>query len=417
MRKTSKKFDHPTLPGLLSATSSPELAAGPSPSSLPDGQVTGQCGPAVVPASHFPLPDREKESMTSDTSGPSSPSLSASAALQQSLASRLQARLAGLGSPEYSLTWKAWAISGQEPICALRASVRRTSGSDCGGWPTPRAHSSTEDQENLKSRGERPSKNGSNLEASAQLLDGWSTPQAHDATGRSETQKEIHGSKHGCRCLVLDAKKVILGDWATPTSSKTTPQSRDNKFLARDTILQLGSDQQFKSLEKFVPAGWCSPMAQDGSRGSLPPRPQDTGVPLSKQAVLTGWPTPNAFLIEAKPRPPITRGRKPTDPQIGLADVAVHLVDSGATPSSSPAATGSTEGFQLNPKFSLWLMSFPTAWESAGRSALLSLRVQATPSSRKSQRNSSKPTSNAPHPLPLRTPASRIPDTSIPENP
>ena len=37
----------------------------------------------------------------------------------------------------------------------------------------------------------------------------------------------------------------------------------------------------------------------------------------------TSWPTPQSAVIDAKPRPPITNGhRKPSDPQIGLADVA-----------------------------------------------------------------------------------------------
>ena len=39
-------------------------------------------------------------------------------------------------------------------------------------------------------------------------------------------------------------------------------------------------------------AGWVSPTAQDGNRGSMEPRPWDTGVPLSQQAVFSGWPTP-----------------------------------------------------------------------------------------------------------------------------
>ena len=29
---------------------------------------------------------------------------------------------------------------------------------------------------------------------------------------------------------------------------------------------------------------------------------------------LTGWPTPNSTVVDAKPRPPITSGRKPTGP-------------------------------------------------------------------------------------------------------
>ena len=33
-------------------------------------------------------------------------------------------------------------------------------------------------------------------------------------------------------------------------------------------------------------SGWVSPTAQDGTRGSLPPRPHDTGIPLSQMAAL-----------------------------------------------------------------------------------------------------------------------------------
>jgi len=51
-------------------------------------------------------------------------------------------------------------------------------------------------------------------------------------------------------------------------------------------------------------------------------------------SVLAGWPTPNSTLVDAKPRPPIMGNRKPTDPQIGLADVAVHLAGWG-TPNMS----------------------------------------------------------------------------------
>ena len=39
----------------------------------------------------------------------------------------------------------------------------------------------------------------------------------------------------------------------------------------------------------------------------------------------TGWPTPSSTIVDHKPQPPIMGNRKPTDPQIGLVDVAYWL--------------------------------------------------------------------------------------------
>lgn len=41
--------------------------------------------------------------------------------------------------------------------------------------------------------------------------------------------------------------------------------------------------------------------------------------------VQTYWPTPDTVMTKAKKKPPVISGRKPTDPQISLADVAYHL--------------------------------------------------------------------------------------------
>jgi hypothetical protein len=79
-------------------------------------------------------------------------------------------------------------------------------------------------------------------------------------------------------------------------------------------------------------AGWATPTAQDHSRGGLPPRPHDTGVPLSQMVALA----------------------------------------SGPTPTGSPAATGKPG--QLNPAFSLWLMGYPPEWGSCAPLATRSSR-------------------------------------------
>jgi hypothetical protein len=57
-------------------------------------------------------------------------------------------------------------------------------------------------------------------------------------------------------------------------------------------------------------------------------------------------------VIEAKPNPPITSGRKPTDPRISVADVAVHLAG-WPTPTKSdenryPAQDNTAKNVTLN---------------------------------------------------------------------
>lgn len=165
--------------GAVNDTSSPASESGPLPSEMSECPMTPTSGPPRAPVSPLAPPAVDEGPPTSATSGPFSEASSRSAALQSSLESRLRAETAGRGSPLFVLTWKRWDMPSGLPICALRASVRRTSDSDSTSWPTP----TTRDHKDGASAGTAPI-NG--LLGRAVWLAGWSTPAAQEAGGTPE---------------------------------------------------------------------------------------------------------------------------------------------------------------------------------------------------------------------------------------
>jgi len=152
----------------------PELVSGPTLFDWLDGQTTAPSGPAPAPANLSAGQAKEAGLLTSGTYGPRSTTSSASADLQQSLASRLRARTASLGSTLYKLTWKVRTTPQHRSIYALRASAHRISDSASTGWPTPRA-------EDAASAGMRWSRGKADtLTAQATHLAAWPTPTTRD---------------------------------------------------------------------------------------------------------------------------------------------------------------------------------------------------------------------------------------------
>lgn len=228
MAGTSRKLRRAIFPESLAPTSSPVLPAGTTPYTSPDGLLPRLSGPDLVLANLFHRPGKGKAWKTHGTFGLNGGDSSPSAALQRSLESRLVDRLAAHGSMEYVLTWKHWDMQSEPPICALRASTRRTSDSDCSGWPTPGAGD----------------------------WKGAGNPPGHMRNGKPRTP--------GDNDLPTTAG---LAGW--PTAMAGTPPRNGNNAAgntesARKTVALCGGKIALSEQERY--SGWATPRQTDGSK-------------------------------------------------------------------------------------------------------------------------------------------------------
>ena len=216
-------YDLMTCEAMRSATSSRESVSGATHCGAPATPTPDLFGRGVALASLSARQAKALGLLTSGTYGRTSTGLSNSAALQSSLASRLQARTASLGSTLYRLTWKDRVTPSGQSIPALRASARRTSDSDCTGWPTP----TTRD---WKDGAECKNVPINSLLGRAVWLAGWPTPQASDSTGGGQAKRAMGEGRHGSNLNDF----VMLAGWPTPSASDTRKYSAKavSDFLA-----------------------------------------------------------------------------------------------------------------------------------------------------------------------------------------
>lgn len=200
---------------LLNATSLPVSASGPTPCGKLGGQTIAPSGPDLAHANLSATQAAAKGLLTSGTFGPTGTGLSDSAALSKSLENRLQAKTEGLGSTLYRLTWKHWDLPSGRRICALRASVRRTSGKGCSSmaaWPTPSARDHKGGYQGGRVRNGKISTD--TLDVAAQLTS-WPTPRGSDGTSGQDTAIKNRPTSGG---MSLPTAAHIAG-WVTPSAT------------------------------------------------------------------------------------------------------------------------------------------------------------------------------------------------------
>nr|WP_232060319.1 hypothetical protein [Halomonas hydrothermalis] len=112
------------------------------------------------------------------------------------------------------------------------------------------------------------------------------------------------------------AADLLTNDTSGPRSIGSSNSAALQSSL--ESKLQARLQNRGSTLYKLTWKPWITPSGASRSRlrGS---------VRRCSVTELSGWPTPNSTVIQHKSKPPIIGNRKPTDPQIGLTDVAYHL--------------------------------------------------------------------------------------------
>ena len=151
----------------------------------------------------------------------------------------------------------------------------------------------------------------------------------------------LEPSRFRLRASVRRTSEIDSTGAASPWA---TPAARDYRFANSVPWSERGGGKKGEQPNNQVVhlASWPTPNASDHKGAATPEAVKEwetRGHNLPEIAQVAGWPTPSASVVDAKPAPPVMGNRKPTDPQIGLADIAVHLAGWGTPTANTPGGT------------------------------------------------------------------------------
>ena len=355
-------------------------------------------GPDPVLASLSARQAEQAGLLTSGTYGRTGIGSSNSAALQSSLANRLRAKTASVGSILYRLTWKDRATPSGRLICALRASAWTGKLPKAGnGYAGPFTIVSIPSYDPCFAilpigLAREISARAETIFASDSILSGWPTPDHHAGSGGRTPSDPLNLTRpSGSKVQVTINHAATLSGWPTPCT-----QDGPNGGPAQ------GADR----LPGCAPlAGWKTPNCprshdSDQSAGRIYPRKKQQDLPEDawltdwncptdripgcfQDKPLSGWSTPTAVEPRRSPETIAKLAKKRLEEhgqttvppyhneQAKLAGPMRLTADGTLKTGCSAEMTG---GGQLNPAHSRWLMALPLEWESCAPSATRSTR-------------------------------------------